>query len=181
MTVSLNEAIVAIHRSLDAAELPHAFGGALALAWCTEEPRATFDIDVNIFVSVEDAPRALAALPRGISHDMTNRSRLERDGQDRLWWGRIAVDLFLSNTEYHDLVEGQIVLHPFGGLDVPFLGCQSLATFKAFFDRDKDWIDLASMIATGRVEGDVLRSDLIRFLGDDDPRLQKLDEILRRR
>jgi len=178
MSVSLNEAIIDIHRALDAAGLPHAFGGALALAWCTGEPRATFDIDVNIFIGAKDASVALGALPRGISHDVTNRSRLERDGQDRLWWGRIAVDLFLSNTEYHKLVEGQVELHPFGGLDVPFLDCQSLATFKAFFSRDKDWVDLASMVAAGRVDGDGLRNDLIAFLGIDDPRVERLDDIL---
>jgi hypothetical protein len=30
---SLADKIVAVHRALDAADLPHAFGGALALAW----------------------------------------------------------------------------------------------------------------------------------------------------
>lgn len=88
------------------------------------------------------------------------------------------MDLFLSNTEYHKLVERQVELHPFGDLDVGFLGCKSLATFKAFFSRDKDWVDLASMVAAGRVDGDGLRNDLIAFLGIDDPRVQRLDDIL---
>lgn len=144
----------------------------------SSQGRKSIDIDVNIFIGAKDASVALGALPRGISHDVTNRSRLERDGQDRLWWGRIAVDLFLSNTEYHKLVERQVELHPFGDLDVGFLGCQSLATFKAFFSRDKDWVDLASMVAAGRVDGDGLRNDLIAFLGIDDPRVQRLDDIL---
>ena len=36
--------IVAIHKALASAKLPHAFGGALALAWCTERARGTIDI-----------------------------------------------------------------------------------------------------------------------------------------
>jgi hypothetical protein len=180
MTVPLNEAIVAIHLALEGAGLDHAFGGALALAWCTEEPRATFDIDINVFAAPADARRVLAALPAGISHDTTSRSRLERDGQERLWWGRIAVDLFLSNTTFHVLVAEQVEHHPFAGAQLPFLGCRSLATFKAFFDRDKDWLDLEAMFAIGKVDPLKLRSELVDLLGADDPRVDKLDRRIER-
>ena len=44
------EQILAIHGALGDARLPHAFGGALALAWCTQRARGTIDIDVNVFV-----------------------------------------------------------------------------------------------------------------------------------
>jgi hypothetical protein len=174
MTVTLTQAIVEIHMALDSAGLAHAFGGALALAWCTEEPRATIDIDVNVFVPPNDAPKVLAALPRGISHDGVTQARLERDGQDRLFWGRIAVDVFLSNTPFHDTVRTEVLSHPFAGHEVPFLGCQSLATFKAFFNRDKDWLDLGSMIEIGRLDEDRLARDLTELLGPDDPRVAKL-------
>jgi hypothetical protein len=50
---SLPEKVVAIDRALD--DVPHAFGGALALAYYAE-PRATVDIDLNVFVPVADAP-----------------------------------------------------------------------------------------------------------------------------
>ena len=49
------EKIVAIHQALDAADVPHAFGGALALAWCTERARGTIDIDLNVFVDAAQA------------------------------------------------------------------------------------------------------------------------------
>ncbi len=48
--VSLVESIVALEAGLDAARIPHAFGGALALAFHIEEPRGTRDIDVNVFL-----------------------------------------------------------------------------------------------------------------------------------
>ncbi len=50
--MGLPEKIIAIHEHLAAAGLPHAFGGALALAWCTGRARGTIDIDVNVFVDV---------------------------------------------------------------------------------------------------------------------------------
>ena len=98
MTVTLVEAIISLHEHLVKAELPHAFGGALALGWCTGDPRATNDLDVNVLIQPSDASRLLAALPAGITVDDSNLARLKRDGQDRLFWGRIPVDLFLSNT-----------------------------------------------------------------------------------
>lgn len=178
MSVTLTEAIVAIHLALDQAELPHAFGGALALAWCTEEPRATIDIDLNVLVEPSNAPRVLAALPSGISHDATTLARLVRDGQERLWWGRIAVDLFFSNTEYHDLVAEGVQRHPFAGYSMPFLSCQSLATFKVFSSRSKDWVDLESMAVVGRVDLSGLRDDLVGLLGSGDRRIEKLDAFI---
>ena len=57
--------ITALHAALDHAELPHAFGGALALAWCTERARGTIDIDVNVFVGAARSAEVFAALPRG--------------------------------------------------------------------------------------------------------------------
>ena len=43
---ALVDKIVAVHDALERAGLAHACGGALALAWCTERPRGTSDIDV---------------------------------------------------------------------------------------------------------------------------------------
>jgi hypothetical protein len=47
----LAQRLLAVHAALDDAGLPHAFGGAIALAYCTLEPRGTRDIDVNVFIA----------------------------------------------------------------------------------------------------------------------------------
>ena len=52
---------------------PHAFGGALALAYHAE-PRATVDIDLNVFIPVERADEVLAPLGR-LGVDDRRRSR----------------------------------------------------------------------------------------------------------
>ena len=55
--ISLVDRILTIHQLLDKADVGHAFGGALALAYCTGEPRATRDIDINIFLPAEQVLR----------------------------------------------------------------------------------------------------------------------------
>jgi len=60
--LTFTQRIIVPHEALKAAGVPHAFGGALALAWCTGRPRATIDIDINIFVGLHDADEALALI-----------------------------------------------------------------------------------------------------------------------
>ena len=78
---SLADKIVAIHQALDDAYLSHAFGGALALAWCTQRARGTIDIDVNVFVPAERTGELLTALPTEISATDAAVAQLHADGQ----------------------------------------------------------------------------------------------------
>src|SRR4029079_2479660 len=87
----LVDKIVALHTALDESDIPHAFGGALALAWCTHRARGTIDIDVNVFVDRSRPAELLAALPDGVTWTDDDRERIERDGQVRLWWGETPV------------------------------------------------------------------------------------------
>ena len=77
--IGLVDRIVAIAAALDSAEVPWALGGALALAYATEEPRGTRDIDVNVFVATEHAGRVFAALPAGVSHGAADIAAALRD------------------------------------------------------------------------------------------------------
>ena len=86
---SLADKVVAVHRALDEAGVAHAFGGALALAYYAE-PRATVDIDVNVFVDPASYTQVLAALgPLGVVRP-DDPAQVLRDGQVRLRWGRTA-------------------------------------------------------------------------------------------
>jgi hypothetical protein len=166
--------IVAVHRALDAAGLAHAFGGALALAWCTQRARGTIDIDVNVFVPADRAQAVVAALPEGVETTDDQLDRLRRDGQVRLWWGTTPVDVFLDTTEFHVKAAGRARWEDFGGHQLPFLSCSDLAVFKAFFDRTKDWADLEEMVAEGALDVDRTIGVLVRYLGPDDHRIARL-------
>lgn len=169
--------IIALHHALDAAGLPHAFGGALALAWCTRRARGTIDIDVNVFVPATSTNAVLAALPSAVRVDDRNRTQLTTDGQTRLWWDTTPVDVFLDTTEFHLDCAARVRVEPFAGADVPFLACRDLAVFKAFFSRTKDWADLEEMRDAGTLDIDAVTGVLVRFLGLDDERVARLQTL----
>ncbi|MDO8392535.1 MAG: hypothetical protein Q7V57_18840 [Actinomycetota bacterium] len=171
---TLADRIVAVHRALDAARLSHAFGGALALAWCTQQARGTIDIDVNVFVGVERVDDLLAALPPEVLHTPGDRALLVRDGQVRLWWERTPVDVFMNTTPFHADVSLRARREPFNGADVPFLSCTDLAVFKAFFDRTKDWADLEAMALAGTLDRQRVVGVLAEYLGPGDQRVAKV-------
>ncbi len=171
---TLVDKILAIHGALDETRIPHAFGGALALAWCTHRARGTIDIDVNVFVDRSRAVELLEALPGGVNWSDDDRARIERDGQVRLWWDETPVDVFVNTTDFHEHLAEHCRREPFGGSEVPFLGCTDLAVFKAFFDRTKDWADLEEMAAAGTLDVDRVAGILSHYLGATDPRIDRL-------
>jgi len=174
---SLPEKVVAIHRQLDAAKVPHAIGGALALAYYAE-PRATVDIDVNVFVATDRWPQVRETLaPLGVDVAL-DLAVLERDGQVRLWWGRNPVDLFFSNDPFHEEMRRHVRRVPFGQATLSILSPEHLAICKAMFDRPKDWLDIEQMlVATDPIDLTEIELLLERMVGADDPRIGKLGEI----
>lgn len=175
--MDLPERIVALHLALSPRGIPHAFGGALALAWCTQQARGTIDIDLNVFVPPEDLDQVLDALPNGIEWSDTDTQAIRRDGQVRLWWGRTPLDLFFSTTEFHDRAVTRVRREPFLGHQLPFLACTDLAVFKAFFNRTRDWADLEEMAEAGTLDVAGVAGVLIEYLGPDDHRLARLQSL----
>jgi hypothetical protein len=171
---SIVDKILVLGAALEAHGLPYAFGGALALAFCTERARGTIDIDVNVFVDQDEAASVLACLPRQVSQSAADLPALQRDGQTRLWWEQTPLDVFLDTTEFHVQAAQRRQFHQFGGRKIPFLGCSDLAVFKAFFNRTKDWADLEEMIAMRALNVDQTLGVLVRYLGEDDDRVERL-------
>jgi hypothetical protein len=178
---SLSEKILAIDHALREAGIAHAFGGALALAWCTQRARGTIDIDVNVFTGVDRTRHVFAALPDGVLWSDEEVERAEIDGQVRLWWAETPVDVFLSTTDFHDQIAARTRLEQFAGEEVPFVSCTDLAVFKAFYNRTKDWADLEEMAEMGTLDLDRLVGVLVRYLGVADERIERLRSLDRSR
>lgn len=142
---ALAERLLALHDALTEANLPHAFGGAIALGFCTLEPRATRDLDVNVFVGPDRTTEVFAALPDGIELTALSTSQAERDGQIRLLWEGAPIDLFFSVHRFHDEVAMSVRQVPFMARTIPVLGCTQLAVFKALGNRTQDWADIEAM------------------------------------
>jgi hypothetical protein len=178
--VTLPERLVELHRALAGRDVPHAFGGAIALAYWTLDPRGTSDIDVNIFVPSADCAGALEALPAGIAQPAGTAETIGREGQIRLWWDETPVDLFFDYEPVHADAARHRRVMPFADTRIPVLGPIELAVFKVMFDRTRDWADIEAMIAAHALDLDAVREALRPMIGDDDARLARLDEAARR-
>ena len=175
---SLPEKVVAIHEALRAAKIPHAIGGALALAYYGE-PRATIDVDINLFISPERWEDVVEVFsPLGIDTDDFDSQAVLRDGQCRLFWGQNPVDLFFSSVPIHEEMPKQVRRLPFGDTTLPFVAPEHLAVFKAVFGRPKDWVDIEQMLlSTEGLDVAEIERWLAQMVGEDDPRLKRLAEL----
>lgn len=180
-TLSLAERIVALDRALSA--IPHAFGGALALAYHAE-PRATIDIDLNVFVGVErfaDVAGPLVALGAA-ADDPAVAALVRRDGQARVLWDGTPIDLFFAYDTFHGAAAKARQVVPFGDATIPILAVDHLIVCKVVFNRAKDWVDIDAIVAaeTPIDVAEVLRW-VGRIAGDDDPRYERIASLLTRR
>ena len=178
--MTLPERLVALHRALARRRIPHAFGGAIALAYWTLDPRATSDIDVNVFIPAADAGRLLRALPPEIAQPPGTEETIAAEGQIRLWWDETPVDLFLDYVPLHADAARHRRTVPFAGTKIPVLGPVELAAFKAMFDRTRDWADIEAMVGASTLDVDAVRATLEGLLPADDERFARLDEAVRR-
>jgi hypothetical protein len=178
-TPSLPDKVIAIHGTLTEVRVPHAVGGAIALAYYAE-PRATVDVDVNVFVSAERWPTVIEVLAAiGVDADRLDTAALERDGQCRLWWDDNPVDLFFAYDPIHQEMRKQARRVPFAGTTIPILAPEHLTVCKAMFDRRKDWLDIEQMlIATDELDLEEIEGWLEGMVGRDDPRMQHLAELV---
>jgi hypothetical protein len=169
--------LLEIHDALSAAGLNHAFGGAIALAYCTEEPRGTRDLDLNVFVAPQLAKDVFAALPDGVSRSEQELARAEADGQIRLWWQDTPIDIFLNVHPFHDEVARGVREVPFSGRLVPVVGCTALAVFKALLSRTKDWADIEEMVAMGELNLADALAWVTQIVGAESPAVTRLTAL----
>jgi hypothetical protein len=177
---SLADKALALDEALTTAGTPHAFGGALALAFHIAEPRGTRDIDLNIFVPTNDARAVLDTLPNEVQWTERDVEQIQRDGQVRVFWADTPVDLFFDTHPFHQLAATHTELVPFAGRMIPILAADDLAVFKAFFDRTKDWADIEAMIDVQSLDVHVVLGWLVDLLGGGDHRVTRLRGLIER-
>ena len=177
-SLTLAERVIAIDRALD--DVPHAFGGALALAYYAE-PRATIDIDLNLFVGVDRFDEVAAHFAALGVRTQDVADVIRRDGQGRVFWDGTPIDLFFAYDRFHTAAAKARTKVPFGDSTIPILAADHLVVCKAVFARPKDWVDIDAVIADGTPldTAEVLRW-VGRIAGDDDPRYERIAAVLSR-
>ncbi|MDG2305673.1 MAG: hypothetical protein P8R42_13725 [Candidatus Binatia bacterium] len=169
--------------ALEKADLPYAIGGALALAYYAV-PRATVDVDINIFVPpATELPLVLHTLQgAGFAPDAsapTIERQATTDGQFRGYVDGLRVDVFVPAINYYAELQQRRRQVPLAGRPAWVLGPEDIAILKLMFYRRKDLADVESLL---REQGGALNlkfvADKLRDLvGDDDERLRTLTEI----
>jgi hypothetical protein len=174
----LADRLLALHDALSRAGLAHAFGGAIALAYCTEEPRGTRDLDVNVFATPDRAAEVLAAMPAGVAVGEADIEVARREGQVRVWWEETPIDVFLNTIGFHADAARGVREVPFEGRTIPVLGCAALVVFKAMFDRTRDWADIEGVVEAQPAAAAEALSSLTRLIGADEPPVNRLRVLL---
>ena len=182
--MSLVDFVVEIHDQLERSAVPHAFGGALALAYVAD-PRGTIDVDLNVFSPDGGLPAVLEVLAGlDLQPELAPDQWMPMAGiRLRRAADPYPLDLFPPLDDSYDEIARRCVVAPFGPerRPLPFLSAEDLALFKLSFGREKDWVDLRAM-ALGRPDLDVayVERQLLRLRGAHmHPRLARLRRLLR--
>ncbi len=143
----LLERVIAIAQAFGRAKIPHSFGGAIALGYYAYA-RPTRDIDINVYLPVDEAERALDSLqalgvPKA-NHDQ--RASIRRDGQTRVYWDESPLDLFFWNLEFHASCRERRRQYPLLDHTIDVLSPEDLIVCKVAFARDKDSRDISQML-----------------------------------
>jgi hypothetical protein len=181
LTLTFADRIVVLHDALDAARIPHGFGGAVALAYHVGDPRATRYIDVNISIPTARAQVVIRAMPSGIAVRPGAPATIRRDGQIRLWWDEtIPVDLFFPRHRFHAEVARDTFCVPFLDTEIPIISATHLCVFKALFNRSRDWPDIEAMLRAGTIDIGAAARRVGDLLGADSDRYSRLTALIKR-
>lgn len=174
----LADRLLAVHEGLNQSDIPHAFGGAIALAYCTKEPRGTRDLDVNVFVAPDRADEVFEAMPAGVRITQTASRDVAREGQVRLMWDETPVDLFFAVHDFHQDAARTVVEVPFEGTTIPVISCDALIVFKAMYDRTRDWADIEAILEAEATDGHRALRRLRSLLESPHPAIARLGALL---
>ncbi len=180
------ERAVLVHQVLDRAGIPHAIGGALALAYHVQSARATDDIDLNVSSDPAHPEVVFRLLPPEIRWDHAEVERVRGYGNVRLLWPHpagpptapVPLDLFFPEHDFHRQASQRAELVAMLDDTVPILSATDLMVVKMLFDRRKDWADIEELLRFGKADPAEAASWVRTLLGRDDPRLRTLTELV---
>lgn len=166
------------------AGIPYAVGGSIALGFHAE-PRATIDVDINVFLSNRDEIAGLVDLLEDAGYRPDEpRGRLMRraleDSQFRVHFQNVRVDVFPATNSYYAEFPTRVRRFDDGaGGHYPVLGAEDIAVLKCVFNRPKDDADLANLCEHyPELDFDFVTRKLGELLGEDDSRVANFERIV---
>ncbi len=167
--------------ALEAATIPYAIGGALALGvWGF--PRATNDVDLNVFIAADQLSDVLAVFSdAGCEVDSQSATaRACERGDFQMTKQGIRIDVFVPSIPLYESTQRRIRRARLEGRPAWFLSAEDLATFKFLFFRTKDILDVERLVAFGGADFDLdyVRHWLVACVGEDDERVERWDRLV---
>jgi hypothetical protein len=183
MSESAYDAAIALAAALEQHGVRYAIGGALAYGvWGI--PRATMDVDINVFVSAKEITPVLDAIRSigGSVDDQQAELGAQANGMFVARLGSFRLDVFTDSIPFCAEAARTRVRIFANGQEAWFLSAEALSVFKMMFFRPKDIIDLERLI---EVRGSALdtayvRSHLIAMVGPSDDRVTRWDALTER-
>jgi len=165
---------------MSAAGVSYAIGGALAYGWWAV-PRATMDVDINLFVEDQLLDAALDALSAAGVEFVRPAARAEHEarGMFTAMLGPFRIDVFTPSIPFSmEAARTKVLIH-IEGRPLRVLSAEAICVFKMLFFRPKDLADLERLVSLrADLDGAYVRKWLVDMMGEDDVRVQRWDEVL---
>jgi len=177
------DAVSVARRLADALErrgVPYAIGGAIAYGYFGAA-RGTQDVDINLFVSPDEAGPALEALvAAGVRLDPAAAIQRGHERGDAIgYYGLMRVDLFFNAIELHEKASTRTRTVSLMGRPAKILSPEDMVILKLFFNRGKDWVDIERLVARQgeNLDREEVRKWLVDGVGEQDARVREWDEL----
>jgi hypothetical protein len=182
---SAAEVARALADALQRQALPYAIGGAIALGYYAV-PRATVDVDVNVFIApASELERVLAVLAQvGFVPNESLpalRKRAIEEGQFRGAVRGLRVDVFVPAIPYYEELARRTREVTLLGRPATILGPEDLVVLKMMFFRRKDLADVEALLREqgAALDRGFVRETLVELVGAEDERVSTFDTIVR--
>lgn len=182
MDDSVESVVARLRDVLEASGEIYAFGGAIALAaW--SEPRATADVDVILWIPLDEIDRAIDLIASA-GVDVDRAAARAAAAQRGMFAGRVGatrVDVFVPSIPFYEEAATRRVRTRILARDTWVHSAEVLAVFKMLFFRPKDLIDIERMLVVrgSSFDRSFVRAALVEML-EEDERIAKWDEICAR-
>lgn len=168
--------------ALEAAEIPYAIGGAIAYGLYAP-PRATNDVDLNIFLDPDRLGPALDALETlaVVDRDEVRESAAKR-GDFQVRVSGMRIDVFIMVAPVLESASRRVRTGTLLGRPVKILAAEDLILFKLLFFRSKDLSDVERLVrfAGDDLDKEYVRRWLVEMVGEDSERVRVWDRLVGR-
>jgi hypothetical protein len=159
--------------ALEQAGVPYAVGGAIAYGF-HGPPRATNDVDLNVFVEPEalgPVLESMAAAGAVVDRDKAIESARQR-GDFAVRFGGMRVDVFTPSIELSYSAAARTQAFQLLGRPIRVLSAEDLVLFKLLFFRPKDIIDVERLLRFRDTDFDrgYVHRWIVKLMGEDDER-----------